>query len=280
MGRPASRPLAIHPRVHLRPAQPAPPPIPRAGQQDPPTPTDAQIDGILRPARPEALRPYAAYTGSLDEGLYLRLCYNTAKEEAHEAVWAGNLAHGFVGPDGLIFDDGDIFGAEGMDLARFLEIFPERVASVGGVEHVEGRESALEECLRGIEEYGGDGGDGDCQARGTGEEEYSDGVKRYLAERRRRDPLLRYWEYHAACVVTHLFIEDAETLEGKGLLHVFLDDIGNVVRQWRTDETSSEDFDFDGSWKEGVWRGEFEMGRGVLGDAYRDGGIRGPPYEL
>ncbi|KAL4809450.1 hypothetical protein BDV18DRAFT_80739 [Aspergillus unguis] len=239
--------------------------------EDPPTPTDAQITEILRPVRPEALRPYAEYTGSLDEGLYVRLCYNTETEEAHEAVWAGNLSSGFVGPDGILFDDEGILQAAGagmdLDLAGFLEIFPERVTNSAFVEHVEHRGSVLRDALS------------ERDTDHQGEEGYSKEVKRYLAERRVRDPLLQYWEYHAACAVTHLFIEDREALDGNGLLHVFLDDTGNVVRQWRSTD-NGDDFDFDGSWKEGVWKGDFENGRGELGATYQEGGTRGPPYEL
>jgi hypothetical protein len=40
--------------------------------------------------------------------------------------------------------------------------------------------------------------------------------------------------YHSYCVVTHLFLENEEAFDGGRLLHVFLDDCGNVVRQWRT----------------------------------------------
>lgn len=208
----------------------------------------------------------------------MRLCYDAEKEEAHEAAWAGNLSGGFVGPDGILFDDQGIFGAAGagagagMDLTGFLEIFPERVTNSAFVEHVQQRESALRAALSEIQEQGRD-------ADHQGEEEYSEEVKSYLAERRARDPLLQYWEYHAACVVTHLFIEDREALDGKGLLHMFLDDTGNVVRQWRSID-DGDDFDFDGSWKEEAWKGDFANGRGELGVTYQEGGARGPPYEL
>ncbi|KAL4796348.1 hypothetical protein BDV19DRAFT_388484 [Aspergillus venezuelensis] len=236
---------------------------------DPPKLTDAQINEILRPARPEALRPYAEYSGSLDEGLYLRLCYDPEKEEAHRAVLASSYANDFVGPDGIIFDDENIFGEEGMDLTRFLELFPERVTNTSLINYVEKRECALRECLERIKEAEEDDYEG--------EELYSEEVQRKLAEWRDRDPVMEYWLYHAACVVTHLFIEDREALDGKGLLHVFLDDMGNVVRQWRMNTEYEMDDNFDGSWKEGLWEGDFEAGRGELGDAYKEGGVRGPP---
>jgi hypothetical protein len=155
---------------------------------------------------------------------------------------------------------------------RFLETFPERVTNVGSVAHVEHRERVLRDILRRIHEDGGNTED-------EGEDEYSEEVKAALAEMRTKDPLLRYGEYHAACVVTHMFIEDEEALDGNGLLHVFLDDTGNVVRQWRTDDEGGDD-DFDGMWKEGNWKEDFMSGKGELGAAYREGGARGPPYEL
>jgi hypothetical protein len=45
-----------------------------------------------------------------------------------------------------------------------------------------------------------------------------------------------YGVYHSCCVVTHLFLENEEAFDGGKLLHIFfLDDCGNVVRQWRTE---------------------------------------------
>jgi hypothetical protein len=55
--------------------------------------------------------------------------------------------------------------------------------------------------------------------------------------------------YHAACVVAHAFIEDAEAQGGGGVLHMFLDDCGKVIRQIRVDP--NEVNNFDGTWFEG-----------------------------
>ncbi|KAH2934607.1 hypothetical protein KXW15_005942 [Aspergillus fumigatus] len=205
--------------------------------ETPPTPTNSQITEILRPARPESLRPYAEYTGSLDEGLYLRLCYDADKEEVHRFLWSQNLDVAFVGPDGIIFDDKELFGGGGINLARFLETFPERVTNAGSVAHAKHRETVLRDTLMRIREGGG-----------NTEAEEEDG-----------------------------FPEEA--LDGNGLLHVFFDDTGNVVRHWRTDDEGG-DYDFDGTWKEGNWKEDFVSGRGELGVVYREGGVRGPPYEL
>ncbi|OQE20991.1 hypothetical protein PENFLA_c015G03253 [Penicillium flavigenum] len=73
-----------------------------------------------------------------------------------------------------------------------------------------------------------------------------------------------YGVYHSYCVVTHLFIEDEEALDGGGLLHLFLDDCGNVVRQWRTENDGGDD-NYDGAWKSGMLKEAFtERGKWVL----------------
>ncbi|KAL3451153.1 hypothetical protein BJX65DRAFT_304556 [Aspergillus insuetus] len=86
----------------------------------------------------------------------------------------------------------------------------------------------------------------------------------------------QYGDYHAACVVTRVFVEDIHALETSDLLHVFLDDCGNVVREWRTGEGADDEF--DGVWLERVWKEDISGRRGELGPAYQRGGCRGPPY--
>ncbi|CAP93003.1 hypothetical protein E8E15_003093 [Penicillium rubens] len=239
----------------------------QARTETPPTPTKAQIAEILLPVRPEALRPYAAYTTCLEEGLWLRLCYK--KEEAHESIWSHNEDVAYVGPDGVVLDDEEIFG--GLDLAAALEIFPERVTNGGSSGHIKLREETLREILGDLEDD-----------TGSGEEDYSDDIKEKVAEfraSRAKNPLLKYGLYHAACVVTHAFVEDEVALDGGGLLHVFWDDCGNVVRQWRVEDDGAED-NFDGAWAEGAWKENFINGIGELGPAYHEGGMRGPPYNV
>ncbi|KAL4756424.1 uncharacterized protein BDW70DRAFT_14346 [Aspergillus foveolatus] len=91
--------------------------------------------------------------------------------------------------------------------------------------------------------------------------------------------LMRYAAYHAACVVTHLFVEDEEALDGVGLLHMFLDGCGNVVRQWQIDDEGGITI-FDGTREDSVWKEEDCARSGELGPAYRTGGVRGPPYSV
>ncbi|OKP10939.1 hypothetical protein PENSUB_3759 [Penicillium subrubescens] len=124
----------------------------RALADSPPTPSEAQIAEILLPLRPEALRPYAAYTGSLGEGLWLRLCYDDDKEESHESLWSTNEDYDFVGPDSVMLDDKTIIG--GLDLAAAVEVFPGRITNNGV--NVQLREK-IRDMLSDIEEDTGSG---------------------------------------------------------------------------------------------------------------------------
>jgi hypothetical protein len=135
-----------------------------------------------------------------------------------------------------------------MTITQALELFPERVTNAVRWNHRELREQILAETLEDLE---------DCNpAEALKPEQYVD--------------------YHAACVVTHIFVEDRHALETGDLLHVFLDDCGNVVREWQTEEGADDEF--DGGWFERIWREDISGGRGELGPAYQRGGCRGPPY--
>lgn len=68
-------------------------------------------------------------------------------------------------------------------------------------------------------------------------------------------------------------------VDGGGVLHVFLDDCGSVVRQYRVQDNGSEN-NYDGAWFERLWKEAFECGIGEIGPAYREGGSRGPPYTI
>lgn len=156
-------------------------------------------------------------------------------------------------------------------MAAALEIFPERVTNGGSSGHIKLRDETLREILGDLEDD-----------TGSVEEDYSDDIKEEVAEfraSRAKNPLLKYGLYHAACVVTHAFVEDEVALDGEGLLHVFWDDCGNVVRQWRVEDDGVED-NFDGAWAEGAWKENFINGIGELGPAYHEGGMRGPPYNV
>ncbi|KOS38546.1 hypothetical protein ACN38_g10642 [Penicillium nordicum] len=177
-------------------------------------------DDILRPARPEALRVYGHNT-TADNGCWLRLCYTD--EEGHNALWSANKLAEWVTYDGIVLDDESIFG--GLDLAAALEVFPERVDERVNFEI---REESLRDAIEVAEE-----GDWD------------------------ENPLEPYALYQADCVVTHMYVEDDVAVNGGGLLHVFLDDRGNVVRQWRVQDDGSEN-NYDGAWFERVWKGDFE----------------------
>lgn len=51
-------------------------------------------------------------------------------------------------------------------------------------------------------------------------------------------------------------MEDEVAIDGGGVLHVFLDDCGNVVRQWRVQNDGSED-NYDGACFERLWKDNF-----------------------
>ncbi|OGE49150.1 hypothetical protein PENARI_c023G01415 [Penicillium arizonense] len=138
----------------------------------PPSPTQAQIDDILRPARPKALRVYGHNT-TADNGCWLRLCYTN--EEGYNTLWSANELAEWVTYDGVVLDDESIFG--GLDLAAALEIFPERV--VNERVNFENREESLRDAIEDAEE-----GDWD------------------------ENPLEPYALYQAECVVTYMYVED------------------------------------------------------------------------
>ncbi|KAJ6029929.1 uncharacterized protein N7446_001008 [Penicillium canescens] len=217
--------------------------LPYKPGNSPPSPTEAQIDEILRPIRPEALRTCAHNTGA-EVGCWLRLCYTN--DEGHEALWSANEIAEWVTYGGAVLDDESLFS--GLDLAAALELFPERVTD----ERV--NLGLREESLR----------------------EAVDGAENYPSE---ENPLGRYAFYQADCVVTHIFVEDEVAVNGGGLLHVFLDDCRNVVRQWRVEDDGSED-NYDGAWHERLWKEAIRDDCGEIGPAYHEGGSRGPPYTL
>lgn len=197
-------------------------------------PTEAQIDEILRPIRPEALRTYAYNTGT-ELGLWLRLCYTN--EEAHKSLWSDNEDAEWVTYEGVVLDDESIFG--GLDLAAALEIFLECVTNERV--NLELREKRLRNAVAAEQE-----------GPNSGEEDYSDEIKEHLARQRaelEENPLSRYGLYQAECVVTHIYVEDEVAVNGGGLLHVFLDDCGNAVRQLRVHNDEKED-NYDGAWFE------------------------------
>jgi hypothetical protein len=190
--------------------------------------------------------------------MWIRTNYDAENEEAHQMLWDEYVdISQVIGPDSLVLEDEGLFA--NADIACVLERFPERVTNYSALEDVEWREKEMTDFLRMREEAEGETAD-------TREKESS------LSS----DDLCKtYWMYHAACVVTHAFIEDAEAQGGGGVLHVFFDDCGNVVRQMRV--VSDEVDNFDGAWSEGSWK-EGWVYPGELGPAYLPGGVRGPPY--
>jgi hypothetical protein len=93
----------------------------------PAQPTQAEIETILRPLRPDSLRRYADYT--CDEGMWVRTCYdNTDNEEVRAAFWDEYVERSqVISADSIVFDDKELF--EDADIARVLELFPELVTN-------------------------------------------------------------------------------------------------------------------------------------------------------
>ncbi|OJJ53654.1 hypothetical protein ASPSYDRAFT_94161 [Aspergillus sydowii CBS 593.65] len=233
----------------------------------PAQPTQAEIETILRPLRPDSLRRYADYTG--DEGMWVRICYDVENEQVRAAFWDKYVEHAqVISADSLVFDDKELF--ENADIARVLELFPERVTNSSTPEQLAFAERELR---KSFDEWL----DSDEKQRVLEEEQ------QMISQGRGEEVARGYWSYQADCVVAHLFIEDAEAQTaagGGGVLHAFLDDCGNLVRKERVTWDQVDNFDgawFEGHWKEG-WASDPDGGE--LGAAYLPGGVRGPPYNL
>jgi hypothetical protein len=108
-----------------------------------------QIKQILRPARPESLRPYALHSHS-ENGMWWCLCYDTDKEEQHAALWEENTYATFVNHEGFLFYDKDLF--KDLTLTQALELFPERVTNAVRWNHREWNEKILAETLEDLED--------------------------------------------------------------------------------------------------------------------------------
>ena len=194
--------------------------------------------------------------------MWVRICYDAENEEARAAFWDEYVEISqVISPDALVLEDKALFN--NADIARILELFPERVTNYCAPDDVAFREKELMEFFQDLRDVGD-------EEEILGREEQGLGLSpEHICG--------KYWPYQAACVVTHFFIEDAEAQRGQGVLHVFLDDCGNVVRQMRVD--SEEVDNFDGAWFEGSWKEGWVGLRGAeLGAAYCAGGLRGPPY--
>lgn len=198
----------------------------------------------------------------MDSGVWIGMCYDKDKEESHRSLWEDFITdHQAIDPDGIVLEDPIL---SGMEIASILEILPERVIYNSSLWNTEWHEKVLAELEKENAEDRTDPSEATDWEHGT--PEYLRTITKGLCH-----------PYHAACVVSHIMIEDKATLDGEGVLQVFLDDCGNVVSQLRG--SALEVDNFDGSWFEGNWVGCLEYG-GEVGPAYLPGGSRGPPYRL
>ncbi|BCR84032.1 uncharacterized protein ACHE_11434A [Aspergillus chevalieri] len=234
---------------------------PHSPLYSPARPTEEQIEHILRPYRPDGLRRFALAAGI--NPIWMRICYDADSPDAHDAIWREFMCEKYQAacPGSLIFNDPTTFGTDNVDLA--LEAFPERVINTSRPEYAHVREAALQ-CLRG----------GDTSRWTRLEGQYED-----ILDQDEIDAIVireRFVSYHIACIVTYILVEDMGTLMGDGVLLVFLDDMGNVVRQ---DRMSPEQVDnFEIKWRTGRWKYYAERYAQEVGPAYLNGGVRGPPY--
>jgi hypothetical protein len=201
----------------------------------------------------------------ISEGLWIRTCYDKDLEQAHERVWYDNvLKWNALGVDSLVLDDRELVQDPWTSI---LDIFPERVTN---------------SCERWDAEFPaevlGEMEDGDEESDDNEEERSSE--RGIYAELRRdefqQEMCRRYADYHTACTVTYVFIEDKLAQIGEGLLHAYLDGCGNVVRQLREEPASLDNF--DGAWLDGCWDEGPGFVKAEVGPAYLPGGVRGPPY--
>lgn len=211
----------------------------------------------------------------------MRTCYNQELEQEHCAVWHEYITRcQTLDPSGLVFDDADLF--QGISMDALLEIFPERVTnSCGESAHDLQAEvlAEMKECDEGDNDDGDEGDDDDGDEGDDDDEPSEQELFSKLTRHNFQQEICRrrYSEYHYACVTTHIFIEDKQTQIGGGLLHVFLDDCGNVVRQTRDEEPQQLD-NYSGTWSMLAFNERSGYEDAEIGPAYLPAGVRGPPY--
>lgn len=203
--------------------------------------------------------------GETKSGLWVRTCYDKDQDESHRSLWREFVVDGqAIGPDGIVFEDPTLFAT---NLVGVLEIFPERVTNSSNPEAVQRREEVLMQIEAEGQKYEPNSADALVRAR---ENFLNLGPDKYF----QRTTQWTYQLYHAECIVSHAVIEDRKALEVGHVLHVFLDDRGNVVNQ---DRMNAFDLDnFDTLWIDGAWKERLESGE--VGVEYLPGGVHGPPY--
>ena len=218
---------------------------------------------ILRPLRAERLRRFATRYRP-PQSLQIRTCYNKELEQNHQSFWHNYvIENDVIGTDALVLDDSELFTR---DWSSILEIYPELVTDQCDENTTTDPANILAE-FRDNENN-----------RSINKETRLSEKELFLTlgpRKFQQEMCRRYLKYHVRCIVTHVFVEDKQTLEGEGLLHMYLDDCGSVVRQLREQPEWLDHFEclwLDGSWDEGY----FEDAES--GPSYLPGGARGPPY--
>jgi hypothetical protein len=229
-------------------------------------PTEDQIDTI-RPLRPDSVRCLTDFAAS-DGGLWVRTCYDKELEQAHRDLWQEYaIERQALGDECPILEDEALF--QGISIDGLLDIFPERVTDECG--DPEERAELGEKRLARIRQHDdGDNGDDD-------ESEEKELFSRLTPHEFQQEMCRqRYTGYHKFSTKTHVFIEDRHAQTGRGVLHVFLDDFGNVVRQAREDPESIDMF--SGAWFNMSYDESSSYVDGEVRPAYLPRGVRRPPY--
>jgi hypothetical protein len=125
--------------------------------------------------------------------MWVRTCYEVENEEAHAALWDKYVEISqVIRPDSLVLEDKALF--DNADTDRILELFLERVTENCAPEDVAWREKQLADLFQEVREFGD-------EEEVFGPEEQGLGLSP-------EEICRKYWNYHADCVVSHLFIED------------------------------------------------------------------------
>lgn len=131
--------------------------------------------------------------------------------------------------DALVLDDSELF--ENTPWTSLLEIFPERVTNSCEESNAESQARIFTEL-----------GETEDRNEGIEDEEDREFQRNLYAElppSEFEQEMCRRYIYHtyqSVSIVTHIFVEDKRVQVGgkeAGLLHVYLDDRGNMVRQLR-----------------------------------------------
>lgn len=213
--------------------------------------TQSQINTILRPLQTSQER--RLYLETTQKHIWLRTCYKSGTDALHQRL-ISSLEHPVDEitngrRNETLFNDQSLYDY-GKDWTRIFRRIPELADGQHG-DFEEYREAILEYQLEAVREFQED------EIEDLDEPDYSEA--QHLA------------------ATTFLFVEDEDTFQTGLLLVIWLDDCGRVVRQARTRPDRADEI--LGLTAAGSVCDACEAWLiGEIGEAYREGGICGPPY--